>query len=31
MATADVFGVPMCPDQDSAHITHLQFHIYLTF
>ena len=24
MATANVFGVPMCPDQDSAHITHLQ-------
>ena len=27
MATADVIGVPMCLNQDSAYITHWQFHI----
>ena len=23
MATANVIGVPMCPDQDSVYITHI--------
>ena len=31
MATANVIGVPLCPNQDSAYITHWQFHIFLTF